>query len=145
MTTADLSSLGIVTIASKTSSTPGWLFALRDGAYNGMLFRAVKADSTTILDASPTTDYAPTIANGQWHHVAAVVSRASSSLNVTLYLDGKSIKNVNNSSVTDSLSSSASLIVSGSSSPFSGSMDDLRIHSRALQPYEIHEHFLAGR
>jgi hypothetical protein len=91
----------------------------------------------------------PALNDGKWHFVAAVVHRTSPYL-VTLWVDGTS-QTFAAPQVTGDLTNSARLFIAreyshpgGSPHFFSGSIDEVEIFNRALDPTELDDIYRAG-
>jgi hypothetical protein len=99
-------------------------------------------------DASHDTITSPNAYNdGNWHLAAVTLSSAG----WILYVDGSKV--ASNPSATTAQSGYYGTWCFGNCSPndtsnsvsFSGKLDDARVYSRALAPYEIYEQYAAGR
>ena len=76
--------------------------------------------------------------DGNWHHVAMVVSRSSS--NAKLYVDGNLEASVNSSVIANNISNTSDLYIGverGLSNFFNGKMDEIRIWNTARTQAEI--------
>jgi parallel beta-helix repeat protein len=126
-------------LLSKRISTAGYMLQLyQSGSNYSLLFRK---DSDTITTNANYND-------NQWHHVAVTYdSTLDSSDNVIFYLDG--IIMMPDTGLTGSItSSSAPLLIGrdagGSPSWFVGTIDEVKIHSRALTASEINASYNNG-
>jgi hypothetical protein len=96
---------------------------------NGIVAAGV-GNPETFLNSSPGHN------DGQWHHVALTRERASGS--VVLYLDGVEVDRATGS--TRRLDSPERLVIGGmlpGGGPFSGQIDEVRIHQRVLGSDEV--------
>jgi hypothetical protein len=96
---------------------------------NGIVAAGI-GNPETFLNSSPGHN------DGQWHHVALTRDRASGS--VVLYLDGVEVDRATGS--TRRLDSPAQLVIGGmlpGGGPFSGQIDEVRIHQRVLGSDEV--------
>lgn len=89
---------------------------------------------------------APSINDGQWHHVLMTFDNQGAGYVIKAFVDGSQV-GVENSTVTAVGSGNVSLIgaMSGSSSSaFSGSIDDVRIYGRSLTTSEASSVYTQG-
>jgi hypothetical protein len=88
----------------------------------------------------------PSVADGNWHHVAATVNRDDPN-GLKLYVDGVS-QTFNPTTRTGSLDNDANLLIGAyhynSTFRFNGDIDEVDLFKRALDPYEIQSIFRAG-
>jgi hypothetical protein len=94
---------------------------------------------------APTTS---NVADGQWHHVAAVVDRADATSGVRLYVDGVQV--FAGSPLTGNLDNQSDLYLGvrtpamGGTGFFPGDLDEVELFKRALTQQEIQAIFNAG-
>jgi hypothetical protein len=96
---------------------------------NGIVAAGI-GNPETFLNSAPGHN------DGQWHHVALTRERASGT--VVLYLDGVEVDRATSS--TRRLDSPPQLAIGGmlpGGGPFSGQIDEVRIHQRVLVPEEV--------
>jgi hypothetical protein len=96
---------------------------------NGIVAAGI-GNPETFLNSAPGHN------DGHWHHVALTRERASGV--VILYLDGVEVDRATGS--TRRLDSPAQLVIGGmlpGGGPFSGQIDEVRIHARVLTPDDV--------
>jgi hypothetical protein len=141
--------LGVLPIVDKrqvvTGNVPrGYTLYLNNGQPVLQLADGVGTGFTNY--AAPTS-----VADGQWHHLAATVQRATGPASVSLYIDGTSVL-TSATSRTGTLTNTAPLWlarrhpVPGAMAAlyFQGDIDEVEIFARSLTPVEIFDIFAAG-
>ncbi len=138
---------GVTVLLDKRSGTEdpfvGYHLFLVDGSLGFQM-----ADGATFQNYSSSAF----IADGAWHHVAAVVARADSSSGVRLYVDGVEV--LSGSPLTTNLDNTSSLYFArradgpseaGSGGPgfFQGELDEVELFQRALSADEIYAIYAA--
>jgi len=103
--------------------------------------------------ASGFTDYiaAPSVADGQWHHVAATVQRATAPASLVIYIDGAAVL-TNATPRTGTLTNTAGLRIARrhpmpgamAEQRFDGELDEIELFARALTAGEVFDIFTAG-
>lgn len=119
----------------------GSFWNLRAGDGNS-LFGVLVAEIYDAGGTSITVGGTRTIKDNQWHHVATVRSGTT----VTIYVDGTA-DGSGSDAVVANLSNAANLQFSNNPCviPFSGSLDDVRMYSKALSLAEIKQLYLLGK
>ncbi len=125
---------------------PGWYCAVTSSDR----FNCYIEDGTSFSAPSSTSN--AVITPGTWYHVVGVYDRSNQ--NIRLYVNGRldttssSIAAIGDSSNASNLeigcTSGNTANSSSDSTCFDGKIDDVRVYTRVLQPYEIEEHYLAG-
>ena len=148
-------SSGVVVLVDKRSGpTPlGYSLFLANGRLGFQMANGV-GSSTCAPTPTPgvaCVNYvatAPNVADGQWHHVAAVVDRANATSGVRLYVDGVQV--FAGAPLTGNLDNTSDLYL-GMRTPaqqgggfFPGDLDEVELFKRALTPQEIQAIFQAG-
>jgi serine/threonine protein kinase len=86
-------------------------------------------------------------AAGQWHHVMVTYTGNRRGAGVKLYLDGQLVPSkVDRDSLTGNIDTDAPFVLGGryDAFPFRGSLDDVRVYDRVIEPEEISNLFRAG-
>ena len=95
---------------------------------------------TLFGQASSSWGYADTtVTDGEWHHVALVVNRASGAISVTAYLDGV-LDGSSYNPITGSTDNTKSVKVGAATGPqhlFEGEIDGVRVYNRAISRSEV--------
>jgi hypothetical protein len=125
--------------------------------YNGKLgFQMANGAGSSTCASTPTPGVAcvnygattPNVADGQWHHVAAVVDRNDTTGGVRLYVDGVQV--FSGAPLTGNLDNTSDLYLGvrtpamGGGDFFPGRLDEVELFKRALTPAEIQAIFNAG-
>jgi uncharacterized repeat protein (TIGR01451 family) len=148
-------SSGVVVLVDKRSGpTPlGYSLFLANGRLG---FQMANGVGSSICAPTPTPGVAcvnyvataPNVADGQWHHVAAVVDRADATSGVRLYVDGVQV--FAGSPLTGNLDNTSDLYL-GMRTPaqngggfLRGDLDEVELIKRALTQQEIQAIFNAG-
>jgi pectin methylesterase-like acyl-CoA thioesterase len=89
------------------------------------------------------------VPDGAWTHVVVTLSISGSQATTTFYLNGVSIGSQTLNSISQIQAATGALTfgvldTTSNSEAFSGSMDDIRIYNRALEPSEVKTIFKAG-
>jgi hypothetical protein len=136
---------GVAAILDKRQSSP--LQGYHLFTYNGNLFLqlAVSSFFGSVFANYPANTF---IANGNWHHIAVVVTRTSSPSTVRWYVDGRD-KGANPGPPPASLDNSAPLRLAVRSVSLNGywkgTLDELELFNKALTETEVFTIFAAGR
>jgi hypothetical protein len=150
-------SSGLIVLVDKRSGpTPqGYSLFLVNGRLG---FQMANGVGSSVCAATPTPGRAcvnyvapptsPNVADGQWHHVAAVVDRADATSGVRLYVDGVQV--FAGSPLTGNLDNTSDLYL-GMRTPaqngggfLPGDLDEVELIKRALTQQEIQAIFNAG-
>jgi len=150
-------SSGLIVLVDKRSGpTPqGYSLFLVNGRLG---FQMANGVGSSVCAATPTPGRAcvnyvapptsPNVADGQWHHVAAVVDRANATSGVRLYVDGVQV--FAGSPLTGNLDNTSDLYL-GMRTPaqngggfLPGDLDEVELIKRALTQQEIQAIFNAG-
>jgi uncharacterized repeat protein (TIGR01451 family) len=148
-------SSGVVVLVDKRSGpTPlGYSLFLANGRLGFQMANGVGSSSCapTPTPGVACVNYvasAPSVADGQWHHVAAVVDRANATSGVRLYVDGVQV--FAGAPLTGNLDNASDLYL-GMRTPaqqgggfFPGDLDEVELFNRALSQQEIQAIFQAG-
>jgi uncharacterized repeat protein (TIGR01451 family) len=148
-------SSGVVVLVDKRSGpTPlGYSLFLANGRLGFQMANGVgsSACAPTPTPGVACVNYvasAPSVADGQWHHVAAVVDRANATSGVRLYVDGVQV--FAGAPLTGNLDNASDLYL-GMRTPaqqgggfFPGDLDEVELFKSALMPQEIQAIFNAG-
>jgi uncharacterized repeat protein (TIGR01451 family) len=148
-------SSGVVVLVDKRSGpTPlGYSLFLANGRLGFQMANGVgsSACAPTPTPGVACVNYvasAPSVADGQWHHVAAVVDRADATSGVRLYVDGVQV--FAGAPLTGNLDNASDLYL-GMRTPaqqgggfFPGDLDEVELFKSALMPQEIQAIFNAG-
>jgi hypothetical protein len=141
--TTSSSSSAIYHEGSSSSTTPFVGLRLNRIA-TGDVAGEMRDDAGTSISGSVVA-YTGNYNDGQWHY-AVFVRTASNSF--SLYVDGI-LRNTStgNAPTTTTVNRATIGAVRNTSTStyYAGSIDDVRVYNRALQPYEIHDQYLAGR
>jgi hypothetical protein len=121
-------------------------FQMANGAGSSICAPTPKPGYACVNYVAPPTS--PNVADGQWHHVAAVVDRANATSGVRLYVDGVQV--FAGSPLTGNLDNTSDLYLGmrtpaqqgGSFLP--GDLDEVELIKRALTQQEIQAIFNAG-
>jgi hypothetical protein len=149
-------SSGVVVLVDKRSGpTPlGYSLFLANGRLG---FQMANGVGSSICAPTPTSGVAcvnyvataPNVADGQWHHVAAVVDRANATSGVRLYVDGVQV--FAGAPLTGNLDNASDLYL-GVRTPaqqgggfFPGDLDEVELIKRALTQAEVQAISKAGR
>jgi hypothetical protein len=149
-------SSGVVVLVDKRSGpTPlGYSLFLANGRLG---FQMANGVGSSICAPTPTPGVAcvnyvataPNVADGQWHHVAAVVDRANATSGVRLYVDGVQV--FAGAPLTGNLDNASDLYL-GVRTPaqqgggfFPGDLDEVELIKRALTQAEVQAISKAGR
>jgi hypothetical protein len=151
-------SSGVVVLVDKRSGpTPlGYSLFLANGRLGFQMANGVgsSACAPTPTPGVACVNYvatAPNVADGQWHHVAAVVNRANATSGVRLYVDGVQV--FAGAPLTGNLDNASDLYLgrltpgmAGSTSPgfFPGDLDEVELIKRPLMQQEIQAILNAG-
>ncbi|MFN0149585.1 MAG: LamG-like jellyroll fold domain-containing protein [bacterium] len=107
----------------------------------GRLALALNKDNALLLQEYWSGAAAPTVADGEWHHVAVTVVRGG---NVTFYKDGIAIATVTPASTENcntnwplQIGSSSTLNYANRPGVFLGRIDEVEIFDRALLPADV--------
>ncbi len=144
----------VVLVDKRSGPTPlGYSLFLSNGRLG---FQMANGVGSSICAPTPTPGVAcvnyvataPNVADGQWHHVAAVVDRANATSGVRLYVDGVQV--FAGAPLTGNLDNASDLYL-GMRTPaqqgggfFPGDLDEVQLIKRALTPQEIQAIFQAG-
>ncbi len=136
----------------KTTSTSG-VFVIQDkravsggAGYHVHLFNG--GPSIQIADATGFTTFNSnySIADGQWHHVAVTVERASTT-GLKFYVDGKVVSTKDPTGRSGSVSNNSVLRIGSRSFTlsgfFNGSLDEIEFFNTALTPVQVYSLFVA--
>ncbi|MDO8724564.1 MAG: LamG domain-containing protein, partial [Candidatus Methanoperedens sp.] len=96
------------------------------------------------LNASNYRYGSTNLADNNWHHIAFIVTgtNAADILNAKIYVDG--VEEVYGSTVRTGLPAAPSGKAWIGTNSFNGTLDEMRIHNRALNPEEIKASYDAG-
>ena len=150
-------SQGVVVFVDKRSGpTPlGYSLFLANGRLGFQMANGVGSSTCTSAPTSgvacvnyvaPTTS--PNVADGQWHHVAAVVDRANTTTGVRLYVDGVQV--FSGAPLSGNLDNTSDLYMGvrtpaqGGGGFLRGDLDEVELIKRALTLQEIQALFQAG-
>jgi predicted dehydrogenase len=134
----------LVFYGRENQQIPGWAIALRFDVANGdteVIFGATD-ESGTMRVLNPSVEGFET---NRWYHIAVTVDRVNQ--NATMYLDGKILGKRSLGSLGN-IGTSAPLVIGrifNGLAPFSGSLDDFALWSRALSSDEIEEIYARGQ
>jgi uncharacterized repeat protein (TIGR01451 family) len=146
----------VLLVDKRSGPTPqGYAFFLVNGRLGFQMANGVGSPSCA---PTPTPGYAcvnyvtsptsPNVADGQWHHVAAVVDRADATSGVRLYVDGVQV--FAGSPLTGNLDNLSDLYLGvrtpdmGGTGFFPGDLDEVELFKRALTQQEIQAIYNAG-
>jgi hypothetical protein len=120
----------------------GYLLGLSSGRLVFIYADGAAADGGVPIEWSVPSG---SIADGKWHHVAATISR-SSTTGGTLYVDGVASLVFDPTDRTGSWSNSQPLTIGGpqTGSSFKGAIDEVQIFNRALSATEVGDIYAAG-
>jgi hypothetical protein len=146
---------GVVVLVDKRSGpTPlGYVLFLVNGRLG---FQMANGVGSVICAPTPTPGVScvnyggtgPNVADGQWHHVAAVVDRADTTNGVRLYVDGNLV--FTGAPLSGNLDNTSDLYMGvrtpgqGGGGFFAGCLDEVELFKRALDPAEIQAIYTAG-
>jgi hypothetical protein len=152
------SSSGLIVLVDKRSGPAPQGYSLY--LYNGRLgFQMANGVGSGLCTPTPQSGHAcvnyvapqtsPNVADGQWHHVAAVVDRANASSGVRLYVDGVQV--FAGQPLTGNLDNTSDLYL-GVRTPaqngggfFPGDLDEVELIKRALTQEEIQKLYKSGK
>lgn len=121
-------------IVGKQNASAGWKVQIES---DGDLTFGIDDDGTSFPEDSATSTQA-TYDDDRWHHFAAVKSGTAS---ITLYIDGQQQAQDATLSATGSLANSNALYIGidgdGTSNPFGGFLDEVRVYPSARTKAEI--------
>jgi uncharacterized repeat protein (TIGR01451 family) len=136
-------------------SVAGYQLFLFDGKLGFQLADGVGANPICGTVGSSCTNYvastAPTVADGQWHFVAAVIDRASGLITLYHGPENGTLSSVFTGTARANAANNADLLI-GKNNPavssagqfFKGAIDELEIFNRALSQAELDSIFKAG-
>jgi hypothetical protein len=153
-------SLGVVVLVDKRTGTgfattaQGYALFLSNGRLGFQMANGVGSGTcaptptpgvSCVNYGSPTSTL---VADGQWHHVAAVVDRADATSGVRLYVDGNLV--FTGAPLSGDLNNTSDLYIGvrtpgqGGGGFFPGDLDELELFKRALSQDEIQKIYNAG-
>lgn len=125
----------------KTASRDNQVIAARPGAFSlgvkdGRLSAWIMQDGNQFVEAAGATQ----VADGSWHHAAAVYDRQAQTL--TIFLDGRPDDEPRNIAAIGRSTAATPLTLGafGGAFPFHGVLDEISIHRAALKPEEFSYH-----
>jgi len=125
-------------IVAKDSGS-GWALSHNDGANASKKIRFfVRGMTTIVLDSENVFNQ-----SNRWYHVVAVFDHTNQKRYI--YVDNALRGSINSDTGTASTDSATIRIAKSNSSTFGGSMDDIRIYSRALSAQEVKQLYNTGR
>lgn len=142
-------SFGVMDIVDKREApdlyrSHGYELAVRNGKLSFQMADSLKADYLS------WDENGPDLRDGEWHHVAVTVERASTA-GVTLYVDGRVVATFDPTPARGDLTTGQPLLIGMHPSypyydgNFQGGIDEVSLYKRALSPVEIQAIYQAGR
>jgi hypothetical protein len=138
-------------IAGPTDATYGYAFYVKDGYLGFSMNNDINANPTASIG---TDDITKNLANNLWHHVAVVVRRNPASVTGgNLFIDGAPVATFNTVPFAGLTADNTGDLILGStnrlsrlpvSAFFKGSIDEVEVFNRALDPQDIFAIFSAG-
>ena len=128
-------------LASKINSTTfGWRFGLNPGVQDGFTFAADYSTTDLVVRSADSS-----VQYGVWQHVVMTWDGSTTASNVHIYINGTETSSYDvqtsavGSRVTDASFNFNIGNTTGSTRALEGSMDDVRVYTRALSPSDVSE------
>lgn len=134
----------------KFSSVSGtqWLIARDQAGSRGFAWGFISGKQTLSIAGSGSSGVGSTLSAGTWYHVVLTSVRPSLTTN-KYYLNGLLDHTASGASAIPNVTGVSTSVgerkYSGFEQAFNGSIDDVRMYDRALEPHEVYELYLAGR